>query len=285
MKRKIIQILSTIISNSYIKGFIEGTIYRGKMKTICVPGLNCYSCPGAIGSCPIGSLQAVLGSRKYSISFYIIGILMLFGTILGRLICGFLCTFGFIQELLYKIKTPKIIVSPKIDRPLRYLKYIMLLLPVIVLPILLTNKFGIAPPYFCQWICPAGTLEGGIPLIIKNEFLRNMLGFLFNWKMFLLLLTIISSIFIYRPFCKYIGPLGAFYGLFNKLGFYRMSIDQTKCNNCKACEKICKMNVPVTKDINHRECIRCEDCKKECPQDAISSGFKQNNHIKALRRS
>lgn len=274
MKRRIIQILSTIISNSYIKGFAEGTIYRGKTKTMCVPGMNCYSCPGAIGSCPIGSLQAVLGSDRYSISFYVFGILILFGTLFGRLICGFLCPFGFIQDMLYKIKIPKIKVLPQIDKPLRYLKYIILLIPVVILPIFLTNTFGMAPPYFCQWICPVGTLEGAIPLVIKNQHLRNMVGFLFNWKMFLLFLTIVSSIFIYRPFCKYICPLGAFYALFNKIGFYKMAIDKTKCNNCKVCEKICKMNVPVTKNINHSECIRCEDCKKACPQKAIFSDFK-----------
>jgi len=204
---------------------------------------------------------------------------MLFGVVFGRLICGFLCPFGFIQDLLYKIKLPKITVPKKVDKPLRYLKYAVLILPVVILPIFLTNKFGMAQPYFCQWICPAGTLEGGIPLVLMNKGLRDMVGFLFNWKMALLIFTILSSILIYRPFCKYICPLGAFYSLFNKYSFYQMNVDKLKCNGCKICEKQCKMNVEITKEINSLECIRCGECKDVCPKGAITSGLslKQSN--------
>lgn len=271
--RPFIQSISAILTNANIQGFFTGKIWRGNSKLICVPGLNCYSCPGALGSCPIGALQAVLGGNKHNFSFYIAGIIMLFGVMLGRSICGFLCLFGFIQDLLYKIPMPKLTVPKKIDKPMRWLKYITLLVAVIALPILLTNKFGIAPPYFCQWICPAGTLEGGIPLVLKNESLRNALGFLFNWKMGLLILTVVASIFTYRPFCKYICPLGAIYSLFNRFSFYKMNVDKSKCNGCKICEKKCKMNVEITKNINSPECIRCGDCKKACEQGAIDLGF------------
>lgn len=280
-KRTIIQIIATAFTNGYILGFFKGKIYTGNSKIVCVPGLNCYSCPGAVASCPIGSLQAVLGGRKHSFSFYVIGIMLLFGILSGRFICGFLCPFGLIQDLLHKIKSPKIRVSSRIDKPLRYLKYIILLLPVILLPIFLTNKFGMAQPYFCQWICPAGTLEGGIPLVLTNSALRDMIGFLFGWKMLLLIITIISSILIYRPFCKYICPLGAFYSLFNKYSFYQMEVDKYKCNGCKRCEKQCKMNVSITEEINSTECIRCGECKDVCSKGAISSKivFNNKNHI------
>lgn len=274
MRRSYIQIISAALSNSYILGFLKGKIYTGKTKFICTPGLNCYSCPGAIGSCPIGSLQAVIGGRSFNFSYYVVGFIMLFGVIFGRLICGFLCPFGFLQDLLYKLKTPKLKIRKEIDKPLRFLKYIVLIIPVILIPMLLTNEFGISKPFFCQWICPVGTLEGGIPLLIKNDWLRKMVGFLFNWKVFLLILTIILSIFIYRPFCKYICPLGAFYSLFNKLSFYQMEIDSSKCNGCKSCEQVCKMQVEVTKDCNSRECIRCGDCIKTCSKGAILSKFK-----------
>ncbi|MGB5822924.1 MAG: 4Fe-4S binding protein [Proteocatella sp.] len=283
IKRPFIQLTATVLTNSYFSGFYNGKIFTGNSKTVCVPGLNCYSCPGAIGSCPIGALQAVLGGRKHNFSYYVVGIIMFFGVLLGRLVCSFLCPFGFIQDLLYKIKTPKLTMPVKIDGYLRYVKYIMLAVPVILLPIFLTNKFGLAAPYFCQWICPVGTLEGGIPLLIKNENLRQMVGFLFNWKIFLLVLTVIASIFIYRPFCKYICPLGAFYAIFNKYSFYQMSVDKLKCNDCKACEKKCKMNVEITKNINSAECIRCGECKNICSKNAISSGFdfelKKNNDL------
>lgn len=278
-KRTILQIIATAITNGYILGFFKGQIFTGKSKIVCTPGLNCYSCPGAVASCPIGALQAVIGGRKHSFSFYVIGILLMFGVLCGRLICGILCPFGLIQDLLYKIKTPKIKLPQQIDKPLRYIKYIILIFPVILLPMFLTNQFGMAQPYFCQWICPVGTLEGGIPLMLTNKGIRDMVGFLFNFKMFLLIVTLISSIYIYRPFCKYICPLGAFYSLFNKYSFYQMKLDKDKCIGCKKCEKQCKMNVKVTKEINSLECIRCGECKDICPQKAISSTFKYKNTL------
>ncbi len=268
-----IQLAATVLTNGYIIGFFNGRIFTGNTKILCVPGLNCYSCPGALGACPIGALQAVLGGRKHNFSYYVIGIIILFGVIFGRLICGLLCPFGFIQDLLYKIPLPKLNVPHKIDRPLRWLKYVIALVMVILLPIFLTNEFGMATPYFCKWLCPAGTLEGGIPLAITNEGLRAQLGFLFNWKIGILLVVIISSMLTYRPFCKYLCPLGAFYSLFNKISFYQMNVDKLKCTNCKACERHCKMNVEVTKNINSLECIRCGECKNICPTEAITSRF------------
>jgi len=271
--RNIFQLAFGVLTNSFFAGFAGGKIYTGDSKIVCVPGLNCYSCPGARGACPIGSLQAVLSGRKHNMSYYVFGLIILFGVLFGRLVCGFLCPFGFIQDMLYKIPTPKLKVHKKVDKPLRYLKYVIAIVFVIALPILLIDEFGLSSPYFCKWICPAGTLEGGIPLIIKNESLRQILGALFNWKVALLVITILSSIFIYRPFCKYICPLGAFYSLFNKLSFYQMHVDKDKCINCGACIRQCKMNVEVTKNINSLECIRCGECKTVCPTDAISSGF------------
>ena len=107
-KKNIIQALATLATNANLKGFFEGKIYTGNTKVACVPGLNCYSCPGAVGSCPIGSLQAVIGSKKFSISYYVFGIMILIGALLGRLVCGLLCPFGFVQDLLYKIQSFKI---------------------------------------------------------------------------------------------------------------------------------------------------------------------------------
>ncbi|AOT72440.1 4Fe-4S binding protein [Geosporobacter ferrireducens] len=271
--RPFIQAIASVVTNANIGGFLTGKIWKGNSKIVCVPGLNCYSCPGALGACPIGALQAVLGGNKHNFSFYVIGILILFGVVFGRLICGFLCLFGFIQDLLYRIPVPKFKIPQRMDRPLRGFKYIVLIVPVITLPILLTNQFGIASPYFCQWICPAGTLQGGIPLVIKNESLRNMLGFLWSWKMSILTFIVVASILTYRPFCKYICPLGAVYSLFNRFSFYQMHVDKSKCNGCMICEKKCKMNVEITKNINSLECIRCNDCKGVCKGGAITSKF------------
>ena len=284
-KKNIIQALATLATNANLKGFFEGKIYTGNTKVACVPGLNCYSCPGAVGSCPIGSLQAVIGSKKFSISYYVFGIMILIGALLGRLVCGLLCPFGFVQDLLYKIPTPKFKIPEKIDRPLRYLKYAILLVFVILLPMFLTNQFGLGAPYFCKLICPAGTLGGALPLLATNEGLRSTIGFLFFWKLSILIVIVALSIFTYRPFCKYICPLGAFYSFFNKIGFYKMEFVQDKCVNCGLCEKSCKMDINVRANPNSLECIRCGACTAACRHDALVmtyAGFGKKKEDKAV---
>ena len=280
--RLIFQVLAAALFNGYAIGFTKGRIYTGNSKAICLPVLNCYSCPGALGSCPIGALQAVIGGHKHSFSFYVLGTIMLFGVVLGRLICGFLCPFGLVQDLLHKIPVRKMSVPPKVDKPLRYLKYAILILLVFLFPIFLVNEFGIAPPYFCKWLCPAGILEGAIPALSNNETLRASLGFLFSWKATVLAIVVLASMFVYRPFCKYLCPLGGIYGLFNRFALFQMNVDQNKCIDCKKCEQICPMQVEVLKNINSTECIRCGRCKHACPTGAIYSGFsiKENSSAK-----
>lgn len=270
--RPLIQLVATLASNAYWVGFAKGKIYKGSLKQICLPGLNCYSCPGAVSACPVGSLQVMLaGSNPFT--FFMIGILLFFSLTLGRLVCGFLCPFGFFQDLLAKIPLPKIKPYRKVDRFARLLKYGILLLFVILLPLFWKNKYGMGLPTFCKWICPAGVLEGGIPLVLLIPSLRNVIGFLFGWKMAIFLTVVILSLFIVRPFCKYLCPLGAIYGLFNKLSLYQLKVDFDSCVGCHACEKHCPMNVPVLKNINSPECIRCGKCKSVCPVNAIHSKF------------
>lgn len=270
--RPSIQLLWTLLSNGYWVGFAQGKIYKGGLKHLCLPGLNCYSCPGAVAACPVGSLQVMLaGSNPFS--FFIIGMLLFFSLTLGRLVCGFLCPFGFFQDLLAKIPLPKIKPYRKFDRIARWIKYGVLALLVVLLPLFWKNKYGEGMPTFCKFLCPAGTLEGGIPLILSISSLRNMIGFLFGWKMAALIFIVILSLFIVRPFCKYLCPLGALYGLFNRLSLYQMQVDFSGCIGCHACEKNCPMNVPVLKNINSPECIRCGKCKSVCPVNVIHSKF------------
>lgn len=277
--RRIIQLTAAVILNGYAAGFARKRIFTGRSKAVCVPVLNCYSCPGALGSCPIGSLQAVLGGVKSRFPFYVLGSLMLFGILMGRLVCGFLCPFGLIQDLVHKIPHPKVMLPVWIDQPLRYIKYAILIVFVILLPAFAGPAVGVNPPYFCEYICPAGTLEGGIPLVLTNPALQNIAGALFNWKIGVLIFMLIGAVLIPRFFCRYFCPLGAFYALFNRFSFYHMELDTAKCTGCRRCERLCPMQVEVTKNINSPECIRCGICKENCPTGAISSGVSRDRQV------
>ena len=262
-----IQAAATLLTNIHIPNLLKGKIYQGNVKTMCVPGLNCYSCPAATGACPIGAFQAVVGSSKFKFTYYITGFFILLGVLLGRFICGFLCPFGWFQDLLHKIPGKKLSTAKL--KPLRYLKYVILVVFVILLPAFVTNSLGMGDPFFCKYICPQGVLEGAIPLALANSGIRAALGHLFTFKFTILALFIILSILFYRPFCKWICPLGAIYSLFNKVSFLKIQVDHEKCVGCQKCSRVCKMDVNVVDTPNHPECIRCGECMKACPTDAI----------------
>ena len=158
-------------------------------------------------------------------------------------------------------------------KPLRYLKYVILIIFVILLPMLVTNSIGMGDPFFCKYICPQGVLEGAIPLSIGNAAIRSALGKLFSFKCMILIAVIVLSILFYRPFCKWICPLGAIYSLFNKVSLLKITVDSSKCVGCGQCSKACKMDVDVCKTPDHPECIRCGACIKACPKDAICYRF------------
>lgn len=260
--RRYIQLLAAVLYNCNFKGFATGNIWQGSTKGLCAPGLNCYSCPGAVAACPLGSLQTALLSSKYKFPYYVLGTLLLLGLLLGRLICGFLCPFGFLQELLHKIPTPKLQKS-RVTRALSLLKYVILLVFVIAMPLIALV------PGFCEYICPAGTLEAGIPLTLLQERLRALTGVLFTWKVALLVLILVGCILCYRAFCRFLCPLGAIYSFFNPVSFFGIRVDRSKCIHCDACVRHCKMDV---KKVCDRECIQCGECIASCPVDAIHYG-------------
>lgn len=274
-----VQALWALLTNSYFAGFVQGKIYQGPLKKLCVPGLNCYSCPGAVGSCPIGAMQAVIGSWNFKFAFYVAGFLMFLGALVGRFACGWLCPFGLIQDLLHKIPFPKKIEKWKGDMRLRKLKYVVLLVFVILLPLFLVDVLGQGAPYFCKWICPAGTLEGGIPLVLLNKSMRSTLGWLYAWKNVILIITIFLAIIIYRPFCKYICPLGAVYSVFNPICVLRYRVDEEKCTGCGACSKACKMQLDPVHQANHPECIHCGQCVAACRTKAIHKCTRGKQYI------
>lgn len=281
--RLIVQACFAALTNGYVRGFLEGKIYSGPLKQLCVPGLNCYSCPGALGACPIGALQAVLGSRGRKFSFYALGFLIAVGALCGRFVCGWLCPFGLFQELVHKIPFPKKVKKLPGDKVLRALKYVILVVFVIVLPLTVVNIVGIGDPWFCKYICPSGMLLGGIPLSVLNEGIRSAAGMLFAWKFFLLAVVIVLSLIVYRPFCRYLCPLGAIYGLFNPVAFWRYEVDADKCIDCGKCKAACPMDIDLHKEPSSRLCVRCGKCKKSCPTGAIHNPVLQAMHKNAGR--
>ena len=267
-KRKLIQLYSALLYNAHLRGFIDGEIYQGKAKAVCVPGFNCYSCPGAAGACPLGSIQNALAYSGHRAGWYVLGIIMIFGLSLGRTICGWLCPLGLIQELLHKIPTPKIPKS-RVTRALSYLKYVILAVFVVAVPMWYGVRHDLAVPGFCKYICPAGTFEGAIGLLSnpKNASYFAMLRILFTRKFVIMIIIGTACIFCYRSFCRFICPLGAIYGLFNKLALVSVKIDENRCNGCGACVRSCKMDV---RHIGDHECINCAKCMGACNQNALS---------------
>lgn len=264
-KRKWMQLYFALLFNANLKGYVSGTIFKGATKSACIPGLNCYSCPGAVGACPLGSIQGAFSADK-STFFYVGGILLLYCMMFGRFICGWLCPFGFIQELVYKIKTPKIKKGP-VTKVLSLFKYVVLIFFVVIVPII--YAFRDTPlPAFCKYICPAGTIEGGLGLLSNelNDSYFSMLGPLFTWKFALMISVIVASVFIFRMFCRFICPLGALYGLFNRFCLVGVKVNTSRCTNCDMCLKHCKMDISRVGD---RECIACGECIDVCPVNAI----------------
>jgi polyferredoxin len=89
---------------------------------------------------------------------------------------------------------------------------------------------------------------------------------LFAWKVAVLVLVILVAIIIFRPFCRFLCPLGAIYSLFNRISIIQIRRDKHLCNDCGACKKNCPMRAENTQSP---ECIRCGKCAKECPAKAL----------------
>ena len=265
--RRLAQLYAAVLYNAHIRGFIEGKIYTGPAKAVCVPGLNCYSCPGAVGACPLGALQNAVAASANRPAFYVVGMLMLFGLTLGRVICGWLCPVGLIQELLHKLPTPKLKKS-RLTRALSWLKYGILAVFVAAIPLYYALR-RVPLPAFCKYICPAGTLEGAVGLLSNpvNADLFSMLGPLFTRKFVIMVVMATACVFVYRAFCRFVCPLGAIYGLFARVALMGVRVEEAACTGCGACQRACPVDI---RRVGDHECVHCGLCVDVCPEKAIS---------------
>lgn len=263
-----VQLLYTIITNGYVCGFLNGKIYQGKLKYTCVPGLNCYSCPGAYASCPIGALQALLNQRGFQVPFAVLGFFFLFGSLLGRFVCGWLCPFGLLQDLLHRIPLFSKEKRLPFHHILKYVKYLVLALLVFVGSAFLFVGFAKVPA-FCKYLCPSGTFFGALPLMAANKVLQSQAGELFFWKLGVLLFLLLLSVKVYRPFCQYLCPLGAIYGWFNRFSLVQLCREEERCTSCMACQKACPVDLKPEEISVSSECIRCGACADACPSKCI----------------
>ena len=272
MWRRFSQVISAVIINSHWPSLFARRIYQGSLKGFCVPGLNCYSCPLSIFACPVGSIQYILSQirpsievGKYYVGFYVIGTFGVVGSAVGRMACGWICPFGALQDILYKIPSPKI----EIPRFFNYFKYAVLLMMVVILPLVVIDAFGYGQVWFCKYLCPAGTLEAGIPMVLLDPSLQTLIGFQFWLKTVIMLFFLGLMIPIKRPFCRTTCPLGAIYSLFNRVSILKLSVSP-KCIKCDQCYKVCPMGIKVYENPNDKDCIRCLDCVKVCPVNAVT---------------
>jgi polyferredoxin len=273
-RRRKTQLISALALNPYFLYFFSRVTYKGYLKGICVPGLNCYACPLTLFSCPIGGLQhsfALLSPRDrmypgrfFGSMIYILGSLGLVGGVVGRMPCGWFCPFGLLQELLYKVPTPKL----RLPRGIKWGRYASLLLLVIIIPLVTASS------WFSR-LCPMGALEGGVVLkLYPPKTPLPEAGWFFWFKMALLGAFLLWFMFSRRPFCRSICPLGAVLGLFNRVSLYRMAVDDSSCNRCGKCREVCPVDINIFEDPNSPDCIRCLECKNACPTGAVASGFR-----------
>lgn len=252
--RLLTQISSAVLSNSYIGTFYTRAVNTSALKGVCVPFLNCYACPVALFSCPIGTLQHF--SAIHSFPFYLVAFISLIGLAVGRMACGWVCPFGFFQDLMYKIRSPKF----RTPSMLKYMKYLVLILLVIILPYMTGDL------WFSK-VCPAGTLTAGIPWALWNptnpstglSVLPQGPGVMFYVALMVLGGFLVWFVVSKRPFCKTVCPMGAIFALFNPFSFIRLEAS-SECDGCNICYDKCPMDLNVYLDVDSSECIRCLEC-------------------------
>lgn len=212
--------------------------------------------------CPFGGIESaftlittgVMLKRIAWSSFILLFATLIVAFLFRRSFCGNICPLGTLQEFFDRLGNRvfkrKPIVPLSIDRPARYLKYIVLVVFVVISAWL--GDLAIRP--YDPW----ATYHHITSMELFDEF---MVGFI------ILIVSLIGSFIYNRFFCKYLCPMGGFLGLINRLGWFRVRRSEDSCTHCKACNKACPVNieVDVLKDVQSSECINCNLCVDACP--------------------
>jgi polyferredoxin len=228
-KRIYIQIVSTVLLNvSFLAPWATG---------LCVPVLHCYGCPIATFACPIGTLQYFITAALFP--FLLVALMLFVGVVFGKLLCFYMCPFGFLQDLLFRLNKACIKIPKWLDAG----KYVALF----VFAGMLTAIFN--EPFFCK-ICPAGILEAGIPVALHARIvepvisgplgtfpnpLLSMIGGLFWFKVTILVIILAVSIIVRRPFCRVLCPAGAIFVLLSKFSTLHLHLHMKECCKRKDC--------------------------------------------------
>lgn len=262
VRRLYLQIAAALFTNSFFLAPV--------LKYLPCPSLNCYACPLAVFACPVGTWQNFLLTGMFPL--FIVGFILIIGLAVGRWACGYLCPFGLLQDLLARWGRAKVRIPDWLSSG----RYVTLAVLAIALPLTLHE------PWFCK-LCPAGTLEAGLPIVSQAFFkvkllgrysqFWEMVGWLFVIKLAILTAVIVASFLIKRPFCRMFCPLGAVFGLFNRISF--LQINKSGPDDPKVeCRKLCPVDMDIRKDPASADCIRCMQCTV-CP--GVAHNFKRRD--------
>ncbi|MGA2618774.1 MAG: 4Fe-4S binding protein [Thermoguttaceae bacterium] len=237
-----------------------------RMHSVCSPVFHCYSCPLATFACPIGILANF--SAVHTMPWIALGILVAVGAVLGSIVCGWLCPFGFLQDLVARVPTPKFLLPSWLG----YGRYAVLAVLVGAIPYLYGENH---PLFFCR-VCPAGAIEGAVPNAVRLALAGQPVLWPGLLKIVILAVFLVAMLFTYRPWCTVACPLGAIYGLFNYVSVLVVRFREDQCNDCDVCRRLCRHHGPAEQRAGQQRCIRCLGCMG-CGALTIGTVFANGN--------
>ena len=237
--------------------------------------------PSIHALCPFGGLESLYQvfttgsfiSKIFAGTMILFGITIVLAILFRRSFCGLICPFGAIQEFFAKIGQKifkrKFIIPSKIDKPLRYLKYIILIITVFYA----WKTAGLWMSPYDPWSAYAHLPEGLVSVWGESAVGLIILG-----------ITIIGSLLYDRFFCKYLCPMGALYGIIGKISPFKVVRNENACISCGKCNKVCPMNIDVqhTKEVKSAECINCQTCVLNCPKASALESKEGKKSVKPI---